>query len=105
MSDADFTWLGGYGLKAGEIGRLLPTLAGGLTSATSFYVNSMLPNHVFRGAEQASIPMTEGRWYLVPLELVKDHPRLTEKPLPLAAARSLLPPPSTGSISAWTTGG
>ena len=101
----DFEWLAHFGLSRADIGRLLPTLPGGLTSLRSFYVNSMLPRAIFQGREQASIPLTPGRWYLIPLEIVDRHPRLRESPLLPAAARSMIPADEPRSLAAWTAGG
>lgn len=101
----EFSWLGNLGLSKSEIGRLLPTLPGGMTSTLSFYVNSMLPRIIFRGREEASIPMTPGRWYLIPLEIVERHVALQENPRPLAAARSMVPADEPRSLAAWTAGG
>jgi hypothetical protein len=103
--EEDFEWLSHYGLSRGEIARLLPTLPGGLTSANSFYVNTMIPRMIFRGREQTSIPLTAGRWYLIPLAIVERHHALRDSPAPLAAAASKLPVDAPRSIAAWTAGG
>ena len=103
--EEEFDWLAHYGLSRGEVARLLPTLPGGLTSARSFYVNSMLPRAIFQGREQASLPLTPGRWYLIPLEIVDRHPSLRESPLPPAAARSMTPAEEPRAFAAWTAGG
>lgn len=102
---SSFDWLGAYGLDRSEVTRLLPTVPGGLTSAKSYYVNSLIPDRIFRGREQGSLPMTPGRWFLIPYELVESHPALVENPLPPATARSLLPWNDTRTLSAWTSGG
>lgn len=85
-----FDWLANFGLHRSDVHRLLPALPGGLTSRNSFYVNTMIPRYIFRGREQGSIPLTPGRWYLIPIELVQAKPRLRESPLSLAAACSMV---------------
>jgi hypothetical protein len=100
-----FGWLvENFDFSPGEIARLLPTIPGGLTSNNSYYVNTLLPNLIFQGREQTSIPMTPGRWYLIPLELVEIHPRLREAPKPLAAAHSMFPDEGPRTIAEWPTG-
>jgi hypothetical protein len=103
--ELEFEWLLGYGLSKAEVGRLLPTVPGTMTSAASFYVNSMLPKLVFRGREQGSLPLTAGRWFLIPLEIVDAYPRLRDATLPPAAAASRLAKDEPRTMSAWTTGG
>lgn len=103
--DPHFDWLRKFGVSRVETSRLLPTLPGGLTSANSFFVNSNIPDKVFRGREQGSIPLTSGRWFLFPMEIVQAHPRLMEEPLSLASARSSLDKDDPRAIAAWTAGG
>lgn len=76
-----------------------------MTSANSYYVNSLIPDKVFRGREQGSLPITSGRWFLIPMDVVEAYPALRDSPLPPAAARSLLPDDGPRSIAAWTAGG
>lgn len=103
--ELEFEWLSHYGLGNSEIGRLLPTVPGTMTSDRCFYVNSMLPKHIFRGRTQASLPITQGRWFLIPLEIVEQFPRLYESTLSPAAAVSLLGDDSPRGVAAWTAGG
>jgi len=103
--ELEFDWLTGYDLSGEEIGRLLPAVPGTLTSARSFYVNSMLPKHVFRGREQGSLPLTVGRWFMIPLEIVEAFPRLWESTQAPAAAVSMLGNDGPRSMAAWTAGG
>jgi hypothetical protein len=100
-----FKWLEHAGLTPAEIERLLPTVPGGFTSANSFYVNSLIPEVIFRGQEQSSIPMTPGRWFAIPLEIVDRHPTLRSGPRSLAAAVSLLRDEEPRSFVEWTSGG
>ena len=101
----EFEWLSGYGLTPSEIERLLPTVPGTMTSTRCFYVNSMLPRHIFRGREQGSLPLTAGRWFLIPLEIVESFPKLWANPVPPAAAVSLLGNDGPQAMAAWTEGG
>jgi hypothetical protein len=103
--EVEFGWLATYGLDRPEIGRLLPTVPGTLTSPRCFYVNSMLPKHIFRGREQGSLPLTAGRWFLIPLEIVRAFPKLWESTLPPAAAVSKLGNDGPTTMAAWTAGG
>ena len=103
--EVEFEWLGQYGLSETEIGRILPTVPGGLTGPRYYYVNSMLPKRIFRGRDQGSLPLTSGRWFLIPLEIVEAHPKLSESPLLPAAAVSLLGHDGPRAVAAWTAGG
>ncbi len=103
--EQEFEWLSGYGLNSTEMGRLLPTVPGTMTSAQSFYVNSMLPKCIFRGREQGSLPLIAGRWFLIPLEIVVAHPKLAESTHPPAAAASRLGNDGPRRMAAWTAGG
>jgi hypothetical protein len=103
--ELDFEWLAHYDLHKSEVARLLPTVPGGFTSQNSFFVNNLIPKTIFRGREQASIPPTPGRWYLIPLEIVQAHPEIHANAIPLANAWSMVPTDGPRSFSAWTTGG
>jgi hypothetical protein len=93
------------GLSSQEIRRLLPTVPGGFTSANSFYVNSLIPDVTFRGQEQSSIPMTPGRWFAIPLEIIDRHPPLRSGARNLASAVSLLREQEPRTFVEWTSGG
>lgn len=99
-----FGWLTRFGANADEVARLLPTLPGGMTSANSYYVNSLIPDVIFRGREQATLPMTSGRWYLIPLELIDSHPPMRAECKPVAVAPSMLPLDGPREIAEWPTG-
>jgi hypothetical protein len=101
----DLDWLRGLGLGREEVTRLSPAIPGGMTSATSFYVNSAIRGTVFRGQEQTSLPPTSGRWFLIPLEIVDAHPELKDQAVRPAMAVRLAPMDGPSDITAWTAGG
>ncbi|HZT96466.1 MAG TPA: hypothetical protein VFB34_06480 [Chloroflexota bacterium] len=100
-----FEWLQTYGLNQDERRRLLSTVPGSPTDDHSYYVNSLLPDRVFKGRTYATIPMTPGRWFLIPMEIVESHPRISASSSPLATARSAFEWEGPRSIQEWTTGG
>jgi hypothetical protein len=71
-------WLGRFGLSRDEVIRLQPALPADMTSDNSYYVNSGIADKVFQGRDQGSLPITLGRWFLIPSDIVQAHPQLLE---------------------------
>lgn len=69
-------WLAQQGLSPAQIRSLNPCLPGEFTMAHTYYVNSATPGVVYRGAEEGTLPMVPGRWYLFPAGIVRAFPRL-----------------------------
>lgn len=98
-ASSSLDWLGHFGLHLTDLHRLLPATPGGMTSSNSFYVNTMVPRTIFRGREQGSIPLTPGRWYMIPIDIVEAQPQLRESPRHLATALSLMPADERAPVS------
>lgn len=67
------------------------------TPSLSYYVNSGVPGQIFEGYAQASLPLTVGRWYLFPSDIVESHERLTD--LGVTAAVTTIPHPNPPLVS------
>ncbi len=100
-----FDWLKSFGLTEEELRRLLPAVPGGSTDDRCYYVNTLLPDMIFKGRTYGTIPLTPGRWFLIPLEIVESHSRIREAAKPLATVRSAFPTDGPRSFQEWTAGG
>jgi hypothetical protein len=79
-------WLRQHGLSDAEIRDFYPCVPGEFTLQNTFYVNTGTPNTVYRGTEEGTLPLVTGRWYMVPLATIKQHPDLARDAAPPARA-------------------
>lgn len=83
---AGLDWLRQRGLSETELRDLNPCVPGEFTMQNTFYVNTATPGTVYRGTEEGTLPLVAGRWYLLPVGVVKAHPELARDAAPPARA-------------------
>lgn len=80
-------WLSNRGVT--DLNDLNPCIPGQFTLADAYYVNTATPELIYLGTEEGTLPMTAGRWYLIPETILARAPALTENPTPVARAARL----------------
>jgi hypothetical protein len=80
-------WLKSRGVSS--LQDLNPCVPGEFTLSDTYYVNTATPEIVYRGKGEGTLPLTSGRWYLIPGDLVASAPGLTRDAVPVARAVSL----------------
>ncbi len=83
-------WLADLGLDDADFGALNPCVPGEFTLADALYVNTATPGVVYGGAEEGTLPMAAGHWYMLPSRLSDRNPALRAHLVSVSrAARSL----------------
>lgn len=77
------------GFTKQEILTLNPCVSGEFTMPDAMYVNTAGPEIVYRGSGEGTLPLVEGRWYMVPSDTATAHPELVKKTVPVAWAPRL----------------
>lgn len=84
-------WLVDLGIDEKDVRGLNPCVPGEFTLPAAYYVNSATPNVVYAGAEEGTLPLVAGRWYLLPSRLLDQHPQLRDGAVPVSRATRLIP--------------
>lgn len=83
---AGLEWATEIGFTREEISNLNPCVPGEFTLADGLYFNTATPRVVYGGTAEGTLPLVSGRWYLIPAEIVAQHPDLTRDPVSVARA-------------------
>jgi hypothetical protein len=84
-------WLLDFGIGEADVRSLNPCVPGEFTLEEAYYVNSATPTQVYRGAEEGTLPLVAGRWYMLPTTLLERFPGLRTGAVPVARAPRLIP--------------
>lgn len=79
-------WAGEIGLSREEIADLNPCVPGEFTIPEGLYLNTATPRVVYGGTAEGTLPLVNGRWYLIPMEIVDRHADLRRDPVSVARA-------------------
>jgi hypothetical protein len=79
-------WATEIGLTREELADLNPCVPGEFTLPESLYLNTATPRVVYGGTAEGTLPLVNGRWYLIPGEVVGRHPDLSRDPVSVARA-------------------
>src|SRR5579875_3615606 len=85
-----FGWLRQQGLSETELNRLNSCTPGEFLLPEGIYVNTGADGVTFSGSGEATLPFVDGRWDLIPAEIVAAHPELRRDPRPVAQAPRLV---------------
>jgi hypothetical protein len=77
-------WLKARG--ATNLRELNPCVPGEFTLSDAYYVNTATPEVIYRGTEEGTLPLTPGRWFLIPGDIVARAPALTRDAAGVATA-------------------
>jgi hypothetical protein len=80
-------WLRARGVD--NLRDLNPCVPGEFTLSDAYYVNTATPDVIYRGTGEGTLPLTPGRWYLIPGGIVAKSSALTRDTVPVARAVSL----------------
>lgn len=80
----EMDWLTSMGLTTEEIGSLNPCVPGEFTLPDTCYVNAATPRIVYHAGGEGTLPFLSGRWYIVPNDVVQQHPELRRDTVPVA---------------------
>jgi len=80
-------WLLGQNLTQSEVAGLNPCVPGEFTLRNNYYVNTGTPEVIYGGAEESTLPLVAGRWYLLPGSFNQSHAGLVQQAIPVARAR------------------
>ncbi len=84
---AGLEWLLRQNLTQSEVAGLNPCVPGEFTLRNNYYVNTGTPEVLYGGAEESTLPLVAGRWYLLPASFNQSHADVVQQAIPVARAR------------------